>query len=210
MIEQFVDQTVVRLHYCGLQRFHAGSSTGAGIVWPDDRVGQEGTSGNQFVVQVFVNVRDPGQAIRRVVKLSYERCRAVAVALQKLRCVLQAHELFVQLRHGVQLELGYRVQYVARCCGHICNSYALYLKAMTPDLIRRTRSPVDTEDLALQFVEDELGRFDFRVNWAKVKEKGDVRQRIQQWLEALNADGNPDEIIEYLDRLVTDRAGNWR
>ena len=81
---------------------------------------------------------------------------------------------------------------------------------MTPDLIRRTRSPVDTEDLACQFMEDEVGRFDFRNNWAKVKEKGGVRQRIQQWLEALNADGNPDEIIEYLDRLVTDRAGNWR
>ena len=81
---------------------------------------------------------------------------------------------------------------------------------MTPDLIRRTRSPVDTEDAALQFIEDEVGRFDFRNNWAKVKEKGGVRQRIQQWLEALNADGNPDEIIEYLDRLVVDRAGNWR
>jgi len=81
---------------------------------------------------------------------------------------------------------------------------------MTPDLIRRTRPAVDTEDLACQFVEEEVGRFDFRTNWAKVKEKGDVRQRIQQWLEALNTEGNPDEIIEYLDRLVADRAGNWR
>ena len=81
---------------------------------------------------------------------------------------------------------------------------------MTPDLIRRTRSQPDTEDLALQFMEDEVGRFDFRNNWAKVKEKGDLRQRIREWLDVLHADGNPDEIVDYLDRLVAERAGNWR
>ena len=81
---------------------------------------------------------------------------------------------------------------------------------MNPAIQFKQRHLVETEDLALQYVEDEVGRFDFRNNWAKVKEKGGVRQRIQQWLEALNVDGNPDEIIEYLDRLVTDRAGNWR
>lgn len=73
----------------------------------------------------------------------------------------------------------------------------------------RQRQLVDTEDLACQYMEDEVGRFDFRTNWKKLKETNDVRQRIRQWLEALNVEGNPDEIIGYLDRLVADRAGNW-
>jgi len=74
----------------------------------------------------------------------------------------------------------------------------------------RQKPLVDTEDLALQFVEEEVGRFDFRNNWAKLKETNNVRQRIQQWLEALNVQGNPDDIIAYLDKLVVERAGNWR
>jgi hypothetical protein len=73
----------------------------------------------------------------------------------------------------------------------------------------RRRHSVDTEDLACQFMEDEVGRFDFRNNWKKLKETQNVRQRIQQWLEALNVDGNPEEIIAYLDKLVAERAGNW-
>jgi len=73
----------------------------------------------------------------------------------------------------------------------------------------RQRHSVSTEDLACQFMEDEVGRLDFRNNWKKLKETQNVRQRIQQWLEALNVDGQPDEIITYLDKLVAERAGNW-
>jgi hypothetical protein len=87
-------------------------------------------------------------------------------------------------------------------------TYRIYF--VTPDLIHRTKPMVDTEDLACQFMEDEVGRFDFRTNWAKLKQTNNVRQRIQQWLEALKVEGNPDAIIEYLDRLVADRAGSWR
>jgi hypothetical protein len=73
----------------------------------------------------------------------------------------------------------------------------------------RQKHLVDTEDLACQFMEDEVGRLDFRTNWKKLKETNNVRQRIQQWLEALNTQGDPDAIIQYLDKLVAQRAGNW-
>lgn len=81
---------------------------------------------------------------------------------------------------------------------------------MSPELFHRTRHHLDTEDLSLLFVEDELGRFDFRNNWKKLKETRDVRLQIAQWLEALNVEANPDSIIEFLDRLSEERAGNWR
>lgn len=81
---------------------------------------------------------------------------------------------------------------------------------VTPDLIFRTKSrPVDTEDLALLFMEEEVGRFDWVNNWPKLKQTTDVRQRVQDWLNALQIEHNPDEIISYLDRLIAERSGRW-
>lgn len=80
---------------------------------------------------------------------------------------------------------------------------------ITPDLIHRTKRHWDVEDLALEFMETEVGRFDWIHNWPKVKATGTAPQRIKQWLEAMNVEASPDEIIEYLDNLVTKRAGRW-
>jgi len=80
---------------------------------------------------------------------------------------------------------------------------------VTPDLIHRTKSYSDTEDLALLFMEEEVGRLDWSNNWPKIKESGTARQRVQNWLAALQIEHNPDEIISYLDKLVTERSGRW-
>lgn len=73
----------------------------------------------------------------------------------------------------------------------------------------RTKRPVDTEDLALSFMEEEVGRFDWANNWAKIKGSGAARQKIQDWLDALQIEHDPDEIASYLDRLTSERAGRW-
>lgn len=73
----------------------------------------------------------------------------------------------------------------------------------------RTKVPVDTEDLALSFMEEEVGRFDWMANWPKIKAAGTARQKVQNWLEALQIDHNPDEIVAYLDSMVTERKGRW-
>lgn len=72
----------------------------------------------------------------------------------------------------------------------------------------RTKS-LDTEDLALTFMEEEVGRFDWRGNWEKLKSGGTARQRVQDWLSAMQVEHNPDEIVFYLDRLLTERSGKW-
>ena len=74
----------------------------------------------------------------------------------------------------------------------------------------RTKSPaVDTEDLAFLFMEEEVGRHDWQNNWPKFKQTTDARQRVQDWLRAMQIEHNPDEIISCLDRLVAARSGRW-
>lgn len=77
------------------------------------------------------------------------------------------------------------------------------------ELIVRTKSRPDTEDLALTFMEEEVGRFDWRNNWPKIKEQGNARQRVQDWLNAIHVEHNPDEIVSYLDQLLDGRSGRW-
>lgn len=81
---------------------------------------------------------------------------------------------------------------------------------ISPDLMMRARSPAaDTEDLALSFVEEEVGRFDWVNNWQTLRKTADMRQRVQEWLSALRVEHSPDEIVSYLDRLVVERSGKW-
>lgn len=68
----------------------------------------------------------------------------------------------------------------------------------------------DVEDLALTFVEEELGRYDWRNNWQRAKQAGNLRQRIIDWLNLIGTRHvDPDEIIDVVDRLVVERAGRW-
>lgn len=77
------------------------------------------------------------------------------------------------------------------------------------ELIVRTKSSPDTEDLALTFIEEEVGRFDWKNNWPKIKEQGTARQRVQDWLNAIQVEHNADEIVSYLDKMVAGRSGRW-
>lgn len=72
------------------------------------------------------------------------------------------------------------------------------------------KASVDTEDAALHFVEEELGRFDAKNNWEQLKAKGQAETRIRSFLEALKLDNNPAEIMSFLDRFFTERPGRWR
>lgn len=78
-----------------------------------------------------------------------------------------------------------------------------------PELIKRTKSNPDTEDLALTFMEEEVGRFDWKNNWPKIKATGTARQKVQEWLNSLQVEHNPDEIVAFLDSMVDSRAGRW-
>jgi hypothetical protein len=80
---------------------------------------------------------------------------------------------------------------------------------VAPELFRRSRIHSDVEDLALEFLENEVGRFDWSRNWPKIKASGSAHQKVQEWLNALNSDANPNEIISYLDKMLIERTGRW-
>ena len=77
------------------------------------------------------------------------------------------------------------------------------------ELIKRTKSASDTEDLAFTFMEEEVGRFDWKNNWPKIKAQGNARQKVQDWLTALHVEHDPDAIVEFLDGMVAGRSGRW-
>ena len=79
----------------------------------------------------------------------------------------------------------------------------------SPEFIKRTRQSWDTEDLALAYIEEEIGRHDWANNWEKAKARGNVSSRIQEWLEAINVQHEPKEIVAYLDDMVKNRRGTW-
>lgn len=68
----------------------------------------------------------------------------------------------------------------------------------------------DVEDLACSFMENEVGRHDWQGNWEVVKSRGNVRERIEDWLDEQNAKSDPQAIIDYLDDLSQRRTGRWR
>lgn len=80
------------------------------------------------------------------------------------------------------------------------------------DHFKAKRGP-DTEDLALSFLENEVGRHSWQRNWPKWKEQfkdqNALLKRIQRWLNYIQVDHNPQEIVDYLDRMMEERLGKW-
>jgi hypothetical protein len=74
------------------------------------------------------------------------------------------------------------------------------------------RHQQDTEDLAYEFMEQEVGRFDWKTNWPKFKanHEGVLVKRVQAWLDYLGIDYDPNEIISFLDKMVESQNGKWK
>jgi hypothetical protein len=71
-------------------------------------------------------------------------------------------------------------------------------------------SGLDAEDLAFVFMEEEIGRFDWKANWEKIKATGTATQRVQDWLNTMQIDNqNPDELVRILDTVAAERSGRW-
>ena len=67
----------------------------------------------------------------------------------------------------------------------------------------------ETEDLALLFIEAEVGRFDWRQNWSRIRAAGVAKHRLKTWLKAIASPHDPEKIIEFLDKMVRERSGRW-
>lgn len=81
--------------------------------------------------------------------------------------------------------------------------------AMDPILSFRSKS-FDVEDMALAFVEEELGRHDWKNNWRTAKVAGTALPRIRSWLRSLGYEAEPQEVFNAIKNLYLDRTGRWR
>lgn len=68
--------------------------------------------------------------------------------------------------------------------------------------------------MAFMFMEQEVGRFDWKNNWLRFKEKNDARQRVLDWQRAIDpqpeAAHDPDAVIRFLDDYVATHEGRWK
>ena len=74
----------------------------------------------------------------------------------------------------------------------------------------RSRQVLETEDIAADFIENEVGRHDWANNWPRYKAKGDLRKRIARWLINAGYDSTPEAVEQAIDRMLLTQPGRWR
>lgn len=92
----------------------------------------------------------------------------------------------------------------------------LDMPVLPPDLPSAIRpEPLDprwqTQDVALEYIEGEVGRHDWEHNWRdhKAKNGRNLRERIAAWLQHYEIDHDPQAIIDYIDSELMMRPGKW-
>lgn len=77
--------------------------------------------------------------------------------------------------------------------------------------IQIVNGPDDVEDIALSFVEDEVGRFDWMNNWKKFKLRHNAVSKVRSYLQYLNyPDVKAVDVVKFIDALVDERPGRWK
>ena len=69
----------------------------------------------------------------------------------------------------------------------------------------------NTQDIALEYMEGEIGRHDWRRNWQEHKRlHGDkLKERIAEWLKHFEIDHDPQGLISYIDDELSMNPGKW-
>ena len=66
------------------------------------------------------------------------------------------------------------------------------------------------DEIAADFVEEEIGRYDWRANWQSRSKSGDIHAQISQWLGRHGLNADPLSIIQTLDRWARKRPKRWQ
>jgi hypothetical protein len=70
--------------------------------------------------------------------------------------------------------------------------------------------PEDLQDIAYDFIENELGRFDWVKNWWTLRQQGLAESRMQAYLEQYAIDADAATVTAYIDRMVLTNPGTWQ
>lgn len=82
--------------------------------------------------------------------------------------------------------------------------------ALIVEAVLNGEEPESIEEITADFVENELGRFDWMRNWQVVKQNGEAMARIEQYLAYYGIQANPVEIVNEIERLAREAPGQWK
>lgn len=68
----------------------------------------------------------------------------------------------------------------------------------------------DVQEIAADFIENEVGRLDWVNNWEVVKSKEDPVAKVQRFLSAYGLTANAAEIVSVIDSMTKENPGRWK
>ncbi len=68
----------------------------------------------------------------------------------------------------------------------------------------------EIEDIACDFIENEVGRLDWMRNWEVFKRKPNAGELAAQWLSDMGHSFTPQELFSHIEGMVGRRAGKWQ
>lgn len=69
----------------------------------------------------------------------------------------------------------------------------------------------EVQDVALDYMEGEVGRHDWKRNWQDHKRKHGVslKEKVAAWLKHFEINLDPQLVLDYLDKELSSRDGKW-
>ena len=68
----------------------------------------------------------------------------------------------------------------------------------------------DTAEIAADFIENEVGRFDWVNNWQVIKAKEDPVAKVQSYLTAYGLVADAQKIADAVDQMAAENPGRWK
>lgn len=67
------------------------------------------------------------------------------------------------------------------------------------------------QDIALEYMEGEVGRHDWKRNWQEHKKRHGpaLKEKVGKWLKHFEIDHDPQGLIDYIDGELSLRDGKW-
>lgn len=79
----------------------------------------------------------------------------------------------------------------------------------TPNKNPKDEDDGSLEDSALEYIESEVGRLDWKTNWRQRLKKGDERKNIEAWATHVKSQHTAEDIFTYIETQLMLRQGRW-
>lgn len=66
------------------------------------------------------------------------------------------------------------------------------------------------EDIAADFIENEVGRFDWVNNWNLIRSREDPVAKVQTYLDQYGLVADAQGVVEAIDRMAEVNPGRWK